>query len=309
VNISQVHSFPKKPIILPYLRKWSAAELTPTDSYLLFLALLKSSELVDFRVPVFRSTQTDALVAQNMEYLARTVIKLNTVQNPAVIFPHFAISPDTRLLTNVHYWIENWENCYADFASGKARDYDNRKLARREMALQRLIKNPHKSISAYASEIADWAATAGDFPIFNTNTPFSKLPIPLIDYWKEIIRRCTKNELLYSIPKNDLAELISHCEDNIPVGSIYSNALFKVLRVAAEKHKNFLGLGDYDIKSTYQILSDDDTTESANLKALIDSAPAEEPRLEQYETKFKYLQAKLRWDMAKKYKEQKGESK
>jgi len=37
------------------------------------------------------------------------------------------------------------------------------------------------------------------------------------------------------------------------------------------------------------------------MKALIDSAPEEKPRPEQYPTKFAYMRAKLRWDMAQKY--------
>jgi hypothetical protein len=296
--------------LLPYLKKWAGNELTRTDSYLLFLALLRSSDLVEFRTPVFRTDKTDAIIYNNMEYLARTVIKLNAVQNPAVVFPHFVVTPDTKLLTNVHYWIQNWEHEYAAFASGKARDYDDRQVTRklqsREAALQRLIKNPHKQISAYANEIAEWAAVAGEFPKGNTISPFSKMQVSLADYWKEVIRRCTKNEYLYTIPKNDLHELIEHCEDYVPAGSIYSNALFKVLRAAYEKHKNFLGLGDMDLKSTYEILEATDDAQSANLKAMIASAPAELPRPEQYSSNFKYMQAKLRWDMAIKYKKEQG---
>jgi hypothetical protein len=288
--------------LLVYLKKWAGNELTPTDSYLLFLALLKSSDLVEFRVPVFRTEKTDSIIYNNMEYLARTVIKLNTVSNPGVIFPHYVITPDTRFLTNIHHWIENWEKEYEDFLNGKRKDIQDRKLVQREAALARLIKNPHKAVSAYATEIAAWASVAGSFPVFTINSPFKDQgKVELKDYWKEIIVRCCRNELLFSIPKKDLDELLEHCEDHVPVGSIYSNALFKVLRTAHEKHKNFLSLGEYDIKSTYSLLSQEDTAEAANIKSMIDQAPEEEPRMEQYPTKFKYLQAKLRWDMAKRY--------
>ena len=54
-------------------------------------------------------------------------------------------------------------------------------------------------------------------------------------------------------------------------------------------------------KIRYQILSKDDTTESANIKAMIDSAPDHEPRIESYPNKIAYLKAKLRFQMAKKY--------
>lgn len=293
-----IFSLPQKRLI-SYTGKWAAGELTPTDSYLLFLAILNSSDHIIFRVSVFRDERTQAVIAQNMEYLVRTVIKLNTVVNPSVSFPHFAITPETRFLHNVHYWIETWDEAYKDFASGKAREYDDRKLLHREMALQRMIKNPHRKISDYATQLAEWAAQAGSFPSFLTSSPFNTSQIPLAEYWKSIIQKCARDEALYSIPDKDLQELLDHCEDEIPAGSIYSNALFKLLRHAHEKKKNFFRLDDFDLSSGYKILSETDTVETANLKALIDSAPQEEPRLEQYPTKFQFMRAKLRWDMAK----------
>jgi hypothetical protein len=287
--------------LLSYTGKWASGELTRTDSYLLFLAILASSDRVEFRIPAFRNEHTDAIVANNMEFLVRTVIKINTVTHPSAIFPQFTISPDTRYLQNVYHWIEIWDENYKEFLSGKFKDIDNRKLVHREAALQRMIKNPHKKVSEYSAQIADWASVAGSFPTFLTRSPYTSLEIPISEYWKSIISKATRDEQLYSIPANDLQELLTHCEDNIPAGSIYSNSLFRVLRSAQAKQKNFLGLGDLDAKTSYTILTDTDTAEAANMRALIDSAPDEEPRIEQYPTKFAYLKAKLRWDMAKKY--------
>lgn len=296
-----IFSLPQKKLI-SYLGKWAGGELTPTDSYLLFLAILNSSSLVEFRVPAARDTNTDALVAQNMEHLAKTISKLNTVTNPAVVFPRYAIGPDTKYLPNIKYWIANWTEAYQDFVDGYARDYDSRKLIAREAALERLIKNPHLPISAYAAKIADWAAVAGQFPEYLTISPFSNLKITMSSYWKEIIVKCSKEESIFSVPQVDIQDLLEHCENNVPIGTIYSNALFTVLRKALARQRNFLGLGDMDLsRGKYQILSTDDTTETANLKAMIDSAPETEPTPEQYPNKIAYLKAKLRFQMAKKY--------
>lgn len=293
-----IFSIPQKKL-LSYTGKWAAGELTPTDSYLMFLAILNSSELVEFRMPVFRTHETDSIVAQNMESLVRTIIKLNTVTNPSVIFPRYAVTPDTKTLSNVKYWIENWASSYKDFIDGYRKESASARLISREAALERMIKNPHLPISAYASKIADWAAVAGDFPHFNVTSPFSKLPVKLSDYWKDIIIRCTKEESVYAVPQADIEELLEHCETNISIGTIYSNALFTVLRKAVEKQRNFLGLGDMDLsKGKYQFLTESDTVESANIKALIDSAPEEEPTASQYPTKFAYIKAKMRWQLA-----------
>lgn len=303
-----VFNLPQKKL-LSYTGKWAAGELTRIDSYLLFLAILKSSDLVEFRVPVFRNEHTDAIIAHNMEPMVKVICKLNAVTNPAVTFPHFVITTETRFLSNVNHWIENWTESYQEFLDGARRNYDQRKLLHRENALQRMIKNPHKSVKEYANQIAEWAAIAGEFPVFLVSTPFHpKVQIPLVEYWKQIIIRCTKEEYLYSIPRNDLQELIDHCEDKIPVGTIFSNTLFKVLRNALEKQHNFLGLGDLDIKSTFTILSERDDIESANLMAAAQSAPLEEPRQEQYPSKLAFMKAKFRWEMAKKLEAEKRNS-
>lgn len=296
-----IFSLPQKKL-LSFLGKWSDGELTPTDSYLLFLAILNSSSLVEFRVPAAISPETESIVAQNMEHLAKTVSKLNAVTNPNVVFPRYVISPDTKFLGNVKHWIENWKDSYQDFCDGYAREYDARKLITRESALERLIKNPHLPVSAYAAKIAEWAAVAGQFPQYLTVSPFTNLKVTMATYWKEIIVKCSREESIFAVPQIDIQDLLEHCEQNISIGTIYSNALFSVLRKALERQKNFLGLGDMDLsRGKYQILSTDDTTETANLKALIDSAPAEEPKPEQYPNKIAFLKAKLRFQMAKKY--------
>ncbi len=296
-----VFNLPQKKL-LSYLGKWSAAELTPTDSYLLFLAILNSTELVEWRMPAVRTAETDSIVAQNMEQLAKVVSRISSVTNPGVTFPHYAVSTETRTLQNVRHWIENWAEAYQDFQDGYAREYDSRKLIVRESALERLIKNPHLPVSAYASKIAEWAAIAGDFPDGYVPSPFIHGKVKLSDYWKEIIIRCAKEESLFSVPQVDISDLLEHCELNISIGTIYSNALFKVLRHALERQKNFLGLGDMDLgRNKYQLLTSADTTESANIKALIDSAPEAEPTPGNYPNKLAYLRAKMRWSMSCKY--------
>lgn len=296
-----IFNIPQKKL-LGYIGKWGAGELTPTDSYLLFLSILKSTDLVNFRVPAIRTTNTDSIIALNMESLVRTVIKLNAVTSPSVVFPQYVISPETKGLENVRYWIENWMEAYKDYQDGYKSAHESSKLIHRENALERLIKNPHKPISSYSTQLAEWAALAGKFPTFVIQSPFNQSQtITCADYWKLLISKCAREESIFSVRRTDIQELLEHCEDNIPVGSIYSNALFKILRHAIERQKNFLGLGDFDLsKSTYSLLTDEDSVESANLKAMVESAPEYEPKPESYPSKFLYMKAKLRWDMAKK---------
>lgn len=289
--------------LLSYLGKWGSGALTDTDSYLLFIAILRSTDLIEFRNPVIRTLRTPALIAQNMERLALAVTHLNSVFDASSTFPRYVINTETRTLDGISGWIDNWEESYAEWKTGYRSAGDSAKLRLRESALQRLIKNPHKPVSAYAAQIADWACLAGSFPTFQTVNRINGQKMGCDDYWKHIIIRCARSDAIYSLNREDLEELIEHCESNIPIGSgIYSHALFKLLRHAHEKMRNFLGIGDLDLsKTTYAILSATDTAEAANLRALIDSAPDHEPRLEEYPSKLAYLRAKVRWDQAKKF--------
>ena len=295
-----IFSVPQKKL-LSYLGKWSRGHLTSTDSYLLFLSLLKSTDLVEFRVPAIRTETTDSIVALNMEQLAKTVSKINSVINPAVAFPRYVISPDTRTLDNIHYWIENWESAYQDFKDGYRSAHESQKLIARESALERLIKNPHRPISTYSAQLADWSAVAGSFPVFTLRSPFTGLQVSCSDYWKVLISKCAHEESIFSIRRKDLEELLEHCEEHIPIGSIYSNSLFKVLRHALERQKNYLGLGDLDIsRSTYEIMTDRSDTEAANISAMVQAAPEHEPKESEYPSKLAFLRAKMRWSLSKK---------
>jgi hypothetical protein len=289
--------------LLSYLGKWSSGHLPPTDSYLLFLALLNSSEQIYWRTSAFRTDKTDSIVSQNMEYLARTLPKLNSVRSPSKTFPSFAIGSETADLSNVHYWIEAWESEYKSFQTGYVARNIAQKIESREAALERLIKNPFRNSLAFSRQLAEWASVAGSFPTFLIKSPFTGLPQPVSDYWKLLIQKAAGETSLYTIPSNDLAELLEHCEENIEAGSIHAHALFTHLRNAITKQKSYLGFGDKDSPLTlsYAILSSSDDVEAANLRVAIESAPTIEPKPEDYPTRFAYLKAKCKYDMARKY--------
>lgn len=288
-----VFAIPQKKLLSAIATKYPDG-LTPTDAYLGFLALLHSTGNLDWRVPCYRTPKLDALVAQNMELLLRTIAQINTIQHPAFSLPRFVISTDTRELTNVQHWIEAWLEYYSDFQSGNRKAILHDRIATREQAMEKLIKDPSKNPANYANTLAEWAALAGEFP--TGTVPVNGLQVSLAEYWKSIIRKCARAEVLFSIDDADLSELIEHCEDTISNHGIFTHTLLKVLRDAAESKRSFLGLGDFDIKSgAYRILGDGDSIETANIMAMVDSAPANEPRQSDYPSKLAYLRAMYKW--------------
>lgn len=291
-----VFHIPQQKLLSAIAKKYPDG-LTPLDSYLGFLAILHSTNRIDWRVPCNYTPSIDSIIANNMESLLRIVGITSAIQHPAWTMPGFVITPDTRNLATVHHWIHVWENCFVEFQDGNKRAQLHDRIVRREQAMERLLKDPSKQPANYANQLAEWAALAGEFP--TGTVPVDGKQLPLAEYWKAMIRRAARKEAIFSINDTDLIELIEHCEDAIPHGSIYAHTLMKVLREAQESKKNFLGLGDFDIRtSTYRILDDADTAERANILAMIDSAPLEEPKLSNYPSKIAYLRALYKWKAA-----------
>lgn len=297
-TIHPVFNIPQRKLI-PYARKWSEGEFTETDNYLFYLALLNSTELIDWRVPACRTEHTQSIIALNMDSLLRAVWKINSVNHPAVLFPRYAIGPDTADLSTTEFWINNWLEVYADFQTGARRDYDTRKRVQQEAVIERLIKNPYKPVSSYSSQLAAWAEIAGEFPSFLTLDHFTGSRVSCSSYWKECIIRAASTSMILSVPLKDYRELLEHCETNIPIGSVFSNALFKLLRHAVECHENFLGLLPASpANPRFTVIDTASKLENSLLQNIQDGAPISEPKRSEYSSQLSYLRARFAWQKA-----------
>jgi len=274
--------------------KWQTGELTDIDSYLLFLSLLNSTDLVEFRTAAIRHETTDAIIAQNMESLYRVLGHIVAIRNPRFVLPRFVISHDTRTLTNVKHWIEIWSDQYNSFVCGM-KDQDLRsKLQKREAALERFIKNPAIKPEKYAHLLAQWAAIAAEFPASET-TLSNGTTTTISDYWQDLIIKCYNSIDIIQIERKDLIELIEHCEEWIELGSIFSYHLFNTLREGLQTIDGFFSAGS---QTTFAILGDGESVEASNLQLLINSAPTDAPKRTEYPTEFAFLKAKMKWNLA-----------
>lgn len=296
-----IFHLPQKKLLGLY-GKWVQSELTDTDNYLLYTALLNSSGLVHWTVPAIRTPDTRAVIANNMQRLVEVVTKITATPQPANIFASIQITAENKDLAPSHIWIEIWEANYRNWMDGYKHELIQRSIRQREEVLQKLIKDSTKTPENYARLLSNWANEAGKFPDFTVDSPITGEKQPLSAYWMQIIQMCVREERIFMVPRADLEELIEHCEEHIDQGSIYAHSLMRLLKSGLAKQKNYLGLGDIDITaSTYRIISNDTTVEDANKMAMIDSAPREKPQLHNYPTKLAYLRAKAKWDMAQTY--------
>lgn len=278
--------------LLEYLPAWAAGELAEVDSYLLFLSLLASTEQVEWRLPVLRTATTSQQVANNMERLGSLVSRMQQIPNKKEVLPHFSIAQDSRDLGNIRDWLLVWEQAMAEYGTGYRSTSQRQHQRDAETQLEKAIKDVTRDPASYSRVLASWADLAGNFPRFLTPTPAgSKLPLNV--YWKQLITRCCLHDSIFTVAQADLQELIEHCEQEIPHGSIYAYKLMQVLRDTAREQQDFFG----DMSISYPALSPDSSVEDANKVALMATAPAELPARHQYPSLVGYLRAKIAWDM------------
>lgn len=273
--------------------EWAAGGLTEKETVALFVALLKSTDLVDFKTTAAPSYET---CQKYMEFLLRTIGWKETLSDQIFLkLPRFVINHSTKTLTNVHHWLATWEEIKSNWAQNVSRAYKAKdildKLVRREEALARLIKSHTKKSSDYAWLLAKWAMLAGE------------VPKGLQEYWTDLFK--LKGTAIYLAKTVDLEELVEHMEENLPHGTIYAYAVMKHLRTLLTKNRagDFgLGLDGTDslgntIENPYSIV--EESTETENRRILIASAPEKEPKQEEYPDLVSYLRAKAAYILAK----------
>lgn len=296
-----VFSIPPKKLPIYYSR-WLAGELNQIDSYLLFLAILRASDLVEFRTSVKVTPETPSLVATYMADLWNITQKLNGIIHPRFSVPVIAITPDTCTLNNIKYWLKTWKDCYAEFLSGLDAYELRSRIQRKEAALEKLIKSPAIPPNKYASSLASWASEAAAFPSFEIVSPLTNSYTTIDAYWREIIIRCYNTESIISVPAKDIDELLTHCEQNLDadIGTIFSHHLFACLQEGKSRHSSFHSIGFESIGGHgFSMITTKDSVAAGNIAILIESAPMEKPIRANYKSDFAYLKAKTKYELAK----------
>jgi len=283
---------------------WAAGKLSSTESYLLYLSLLDSTSLIQWRTHATYHVGMDAIVANNMESLLHIIAKINVIQHPNFALPSFAIGRDTADLANSYHWIQAWIQNYSDwydsYLDSRKREDLKDKISHREEALQRLIKSS-TPVDAYAATLSDWASIAGEFPTDDTIHPITKQSVPLSEYWKQIIRTVANEDKLWRYPRKDIVELIDHCEDHIVHGNIYSHTLMRYLRAGLRKYDDYLGFGDTEVTgkpTAFTVMTSSSSVLDINRASLVNTAPEVEPKKHQFTSTLSWLKAYTKWKMS-----------
>lgn len=287
-----------------YTDSYIEDKLLPDESYLLYLSLWRATNLIDFRVAAQRTIHTPAIIATTIHSLIQMVTRIDTWGSEKIStilqLPSYVVNTETRDLSSCSDWLAIWQANYSDYQQGYKTTTMVAKISALEALLEANIKNRLKDISSYSTQLANWAEAAGSFPTY-TVLDQNDIPVAMNEYWKRIIKLATKGESIYSVPDIDLTDLIEHCEETIPHGTIQAATLMALLRSAQKKRTALQTLGDIDLDVTFKILRPDAGVEEANMLALILSAPKQEPKESDYPNKLAYVRAKMKWGQAETY--------
>lgn len=288
-----IFSLPQKKLLGLY-SVYNKGELSDIDSYLLFLALLKSTEAVQFISPAIITESTVSIIAKNLGSLVQVIWETNAIVAPSFKQPKFYLRSDTATLDNISVWIAAWRSNIEEFKQGIIYQSQHEALVEVEKRLTKLIFTPEAGQIKLAAATADWADKAACFPVAKR------------EEWKLTIRKCYNLEAMFSTPKELLIEIKCFCEENIEAGSIQFHTLMQTLRTGIANHNDFLGLGSFNNTTkkasgaSFTLLSADTSIEEASMLAIIASAPKNEPVIENYPNKLAFLQAKLAYRQAAK---------
>ena len=281
----------QRPILYKLYTQHCKGQLTPTDSYLLFLAFFHSSGQVTWRYPASLSPtalSTQVLIENTFASLIRVLEQSDLISHPSFEQPSFAVYHENSSLKYLPNWILAWERNISHFYSFKSSQDDLDKLQKLENKLSYHIlsgEDPQK----YAGVIANWASRAGEF-----NASDAVL-------WKETIKNCFSPTKMFNTPLTLLKEIKEHIELNIEVGSIHFHTLYEVINEGIAKHKDFLGGSDlgYTLLPTLDSLRDAPAQRGvAELATLIANAPEKPPVSTDYNSSVDFLRARLAYKVA-----------
>lgn len=273
----------------PFYSAFCKQELKAEETYLLTLALLKTTDLILFQHSAKfsqDSTSQHSILISSLTRLYRIVSLIQAISVPHLSFPKLAINEDTAALHDLPAWLNTWENCYNDFLTGLSESQDRDTLKRKERALEKFIKTPNIPAKKYAHVLAEWSTHAFQFPAY------------IVDYWQEIIVKCYNYDDIVKIPLVDMNELIEHCEDNLGdanIGTLQCTLLLSTLREGEDKIRSEQVMSK---NAEGFVILDSERKDHAHIIEVLKAAPEIEPILANYPNRLEFQRALLRWRLA-----------
>ena len=261
-------------------------KLNTTDSYLLFLAFLHSSEQIEWAHHATLSPTNSIatrLVENNLSQLIAVLEKSAVIEHPHFYQPSYKVTKDNSTLATISVWIADWQDNIDSFLAGKVDERTFEALKKVENRLSYLILSGEKP-EKFSPVIASWASKTAEFPPDKDQE------------WQKVIRSCFSINKMFNTPLALLKEIKEYCECNIEVGSIHFHTLHEVLREGIKRHTDYLGGSSLALGYTLLEATPEKEAElkgDAEVAAIAANAPNAYPQKKGYPDSLSFLKAKL----------------
>lgn len=283
--------------------RWNEDHVIWDEKKLLFTAMLKATELVEFRAPMKLDVET---VYKYMNRLIAITIWKTTVFHPKPFlsrigfgpgkdfdhFPHLVIDSSLDAHdNNVGLWILQLEDIRHTSETGRSRYYENRMTAEareKQDKLTRIIRNSMmQSKSGIERKLGVFAINAAP-PRFKSG----QIDIDLREYWLSLFT--IKPPAIFRVDHIDYADLIEHMGANLFHGDISAHHVMKHLRAQQKLCKSdeaaYFGIDDITVETNTRYM--DELTEAAK------NAPVDEPLRKDFPNDLAFTKARSIWRLA-----------
>ena len=156
--------------------------------------------------------------------------------------PQLVISKDNNDLSNLAEYLVLVQDAINEHAESAREQARLQRILRKEHTLLRLIGSQSSTGKAMLAKVLpEWADLVCSFPRFTITTNSGK-QCTLAEAYKDIIKLSVlgkHHEILTTYTLSDIQELITDCEDSLELGTAYSAALLRTLRISKQVLEEF----------------------------------------------------------------------
>ena len=202
-------------ILINKYPEWASGSFSKEERRVYFVALLASTNLVEFRVA---AEPLDTHIQLNTELLIKTLNWYSAI-GVHLNLPSYTVTNETKSLANIRQWIDRFTDAKKDWdkrrGTNEAREAAIDKLAACEERLQRLTNSIQRNDTRYYNTLASWA-----FQASGAEVDFADETSGLLDRWRAIFHLNDVQVILADA--NEIKSLHDYMHANLELGSIYS---------------------------------------------------------------------------------------
>lgn len=307
--IHPVFQIPLKYLCSTQLEVYLAGRLNTKELHLYGSVLLYHLPIQYWNAPLESPEILEKFWKLYIARIAKVAARLEAYDKS--LFPQYVISKETKKLGSFPDYLCTLEKMIDDSAFSPAetrRIIYQSYISNKILEILRTVDHRHRERKKLPELVAQWAGSVGEFPTYAVT--YNGSQIPLAEYWKHLItfafNESSSSALLkaastYDIKAADYVELLEHCVQHIPFGSLHIDTLVERLRGAIEILNEFRpqkmveSVGVSSIASVLNESGSGTVVSSVNSISTVSTVSLTEPKRHEYKSQIEYLKARIAW--------------